>query len=340
MPAGVFVIDAKPGKTYLLRIINAALNSPLFFSIACHTLTVVEVDSNYVKPFTVGDKGISIAAGQTTTVLVTADQSPGTYYMVGQSYNSFLITDPDSLPAAALPILRQDVPPIPTTGFFQYKDSPRNNTHFPAIAAENDTAYATYFDNSLKTTQPDMVPQSDKIRNLFYTVGTGTEPCSTCSPQVQGYRVIGQVNNITFVEPTTAILHAYYYKIPGVYSPTFPDFPPNSYDYTNAETPPNPGQVAMRGTRVAEVEYGTVIDLVMQDVNNGPFEAHPFHLHGNFFYVLGQGFGNYNSATDPEHLNYYDPPSRFTVNVPPRGWVVIRFKANNPGKSSQYQIPC
>ena len=38
-----------PGKTYLLRIVNAAFNDELFFSIADHNLTVVDVDAIYVK---------------------------------------------------------------------------------------------------------------------------------------------------------------------------------------------------------------------------------------------------------------------------------------------------
>jgi len=45
-----FRLKVKPGKTYLLRLINAALNDELFFSIANHSLTVVEADAVYVNP--------------------------------------------------------------------------------------------------------------------------------------------------------------------------------------------------------------------------------------------------------------------------------------------------
>ncbi|KAL0309875.1 UNVERIFIED_CONTAM: Laccase-17 [Sesamum radiatum] len=57
-----FKLKVKPGKTYLLRLINAALNEDLFFSIANHSLTVVEADAIYVKPF------------QSDTVLLTLDR--------------------------------------------------------------------------------------------------------------------------------------------------------------------------------------------------------------------------------------------------------------------------
>ncbi|KVH94646.1 Cupredoxin [Cynara cardunculus var. scolymus] len=45
--AEIFRLKVKPGKTYLLRLINAALNDELFFKITNHTFTVVDADSNY-----------------------------------------------------------------------------------------------------------------------------------------------------------------------------------------------------------------------------------------------------------------------------------------------------
>jgi laccase len=343
--AGQAVVHVEFGKTYLLRVINAALNTELFFAIANHSLTVVELDSEYVKPFTVS-KGIVIAPGQTTNVLVTADQRPGTYYMVGKSHSTILVTDMTGLPPSGLPLILADVPPIPTTGLFKYKhadkhapmrfagNSRANCTYYPDLPEQNDTVYSTAFAALPRALFPGQLPISDNIRHLFFTVGTGTEPCTAaipCSVQQGAYRATGMVQNISFVSPTTAILQAFYFNIPGVYSPTFPDFPPKPYDYTAAPSPPEGGQVAEKATRVTEVEYGTVVELVLQDVNNFAFESHPFHLHGYFFHFLGQGFGNYNATSDPANFNYYDPPLRYMVNVPARGWAAIRFKADNPG---------
>ncbi|KAK6231609.1 hypothetical protein SCA6_001682 [Theobroma cacao] len=47
-----FAMEVEAGKTYLLRIINAALNDELFFAIAGYNMTVVEIDAIYTKPFT------------------------------------------------------------------------------------------------------------------------------------------------------------------------------------------------------------------------------------------------------------------------------------------------
>lgn len=49
--ADTYALQVKSGKTYLLRIINAAVNDELFFSIAGHNMTVVEIDATYTKPF-------------------------------------------------------------------------------------------------------------------------------------------------------------------------------------------------------------------------------------------------------------------------------------------------
>ncbi|XAR63951.1 Laccase [Bertholletia excelsa] len=79
------------GKTYMLRIINAALNSELFFAVAHHTLTVVEIDAIYTKPFTI--QAIMVAPGQTINVLLTASatrdqilQSSGMFVMAARPY--------------------------------------------------------------------------------------------------------------------------------------------------------------------------------------------------------------------------------------------------------------
>ena len=45
-----FCLYIKPDKKFLPRLMNATLNDELFFSIANHVLTVVDVDAFYVKP--------------------------------------------------------------------------------------------------------------------------------------------------------------------------------------------------------------------------------------------------------------------------------------------------
>ncbi|RIB25929.1 Multicopper oxidase [Gigaspora rosea] len=69
-----------------------------------------------------------------------------------------------------------------------------------------------------------------------------------------------------------------------------------------------------------------VIDIV---VYNGVTGEHPFHLHGHTFWVLGSG--PVGTKPDFSKLNIFDPIKRDTATIPPEGWIVIRFEANNPG---------
>ncbi|CAG8839840.1 17586_t:CDS:2, partial [Racocetra persica] len=69
-----------------------------------------------------------------------------------------------------------------------------------------------------------------------------------------------------------------------------------------------------------------VIDIVVYNNDEG---EHPFHLHGHVFWVLGSG--PVDTKPDFSKLNIYDPIKRDTATVPPEGWMVIRFEANNPG---------
>lgn len=90
---------------------------------------------------------------------------------------------------------------------------------------------------------------------------------------------------------------------------------------------------------------------------------HPVHLHGTHFYVTKVGYGQYNETTgfletnnqdvpctdmtkqcddkkwgdsswlhgNVPGMNLIDPVFKDTVTVPTGGYVVLRFKADNPG---------
>jgi iron transport multicopper oxidase len=106
---------------------------------------------------------------------------------------------------------------------------------------------------------------------------------------------------------------------------------------TAFEMPPRPalltafegGDPAMGNPRTTHVRvaYGEVVDLVIDNVGT---QEHPFHLHGNHFWVLGRGAGRFGPSHEGE-LNTRNPVKRDTVQVPQEGWMVLRFIANNPG---------
>ncbi|KAJ9608273.1 laccase, multicopper oxidase, benzenediol:oxygen oxidorectuctase [Cladophialophora chaetospira] len=59
-----------------------------------------------------------------------------------------------------------------------------------------------------------------------------------------------------------------------------------------------------------------------------PPVAHPIHLHGHDFYVLGAGVGIYNNS---QTLNYKNPPRRDVAMLPASGYLVLAFITDNPG---------
>ncbi|VDH93931.1 Hypothetical predicted protein [Mytilus galloprovincialis] len=110
-----------------------------------------------------------------------------------------------------------------------------------------------------------------------------------------------------------------------------------------------------------------VYQFVMTNIGNGAGWSHPIHLHGHSFYVMKMGFASYsqddgkliaNRGQDQQDiicndgknfcnnaqwrnstwsngnhptLNWDNPPQKDTIIVPTGGYVVIRFKADNPG---------
>ncbi|KAL5831304.1 hypothetical protein ACOSQ4_016658 [Xanthoceras sorbifolium] len=323
-----FKLKVEPGKTYLLRLINAALNDELFFSIANHSLTIVDVDAVYVKPFET--ETLLITPGQTTNVLLkTKSYYPSaTFFMTARPYATGTGTFDNSTVAG---ILEYEIPPNTFRSNHSIKQLPLFKPVLPPL---NDTSFTTNFTNKLRSLDsaqfPANVPQNvDK--KFFFTVGLGTSPCQsnqTCQGP-NGTMFQASVNNISFVMPTTALLQSHYSgKSNGVYSPDFPIYPKIQFNYTG--TPPNNTMVS-NGTKLVVLPFNSSVELIMQDTSILGAESHPLHLHGFNFFVVGQGFGNFDPNKDPAKFNLVDPVERNTVGVPSGGWVAIRFLADNPG---------
>ncbi|GLJ26187.1 hypothetical protein SUGI_0502450 [Cryptomeria japonica] len=318
-----YTLSVKQGNSYLLRIINAGLNTELFVSIANHVMLVVAVDASYTKPFETCV--IMIGPGQTTDVILLANQPVGKYYIAAQAYASAQGVPFDNTTTTAI-IEYETLDPLI---FFK---SPA----MPNLPAFNDTATATKFSVALRSLasldHPINVPQNID-ENLFYTVGVGLlncPPSQTCGGP-NNTRFAASFNNISFVPPqTVSLLQAHYYGLFGVFSRDFPDNPPVQFDYT-AQNVSRSLWSPVKDTKVKVFKYNTAVQIILQGTNIFAGENHPIHLHGYDFYIVGQGFGNYNPVLDPLHFNLIDPPMRNTVSVPVNGWAAIRFVADNPG---------
>lgn len=318
------IVPIDSGETHLLRVINAALNQELFFSVANHKLTVVGTDASYVKPF--ATSVIMVGPGQTTDVLISGDMPPGRYYMAARAYQSAQGAPFDNTTTTA--ILEYKSAPCPAKGV-------PTQPAMPSLPAFNDTPTATAFAQTLRSPRKVSVP-IEIDESLLFTVGLGLFNCppNFSARRCQGpngTRFTASMNNVSFALPSNfSILQAYKQGIPGVYTTDFPATPPVQFDYT--------GNVSrslwqpIPGTEVYKMKYGSRVQLVLQGTSIVSAENHPIHIHGYDFYVLAIGFGNFDPKRDSAKFNLVDPPMRNTVGVPVNGWAVIRFVADNPGK--------
>lgn len=84
-----------------------------------------------------------------------------------------------------------------------------------------------------------------------------------------------------------------------------------------------------------------------------PNLSHPFHLHGYAFHVIGMGRSpdrnvkkiNLKHALDLDRRGLLNrefnlPPGKDTIAVPNNGYVVFRFRADNPGESIDFLKSC
>ncbi|XP_061371418.1 laccase-15-like [Gastrolobium bilobum] len=314
-----FKLNVHHGKAYLLRIVNAAMNLVLFFSVSKHNLTVVGADASYTKPLT--RDYICISPGQTVDALLYANQVPDNYYMAARAYSSSPLVGFDN---------------TTTTARLHYSGNytPTSSPSLPYLPYYNDTNAAFDYYRSIRglpETYPYKVP-INITTHIVSTLSVNTLPCpegQTCEGP-NGTRLAASMNNISFEAPSIDILEAYYYHINGVFGRGFPSFPPLVFNFT-AEYLPLILEIPKRGTKVKVIKYGSTVEIVFQGTNLVAGIDHPMHLHGTSFYAVGYGFGNFDKHKDPMKYNLIDPPLINTVLVPINGWATIRYRAGNPG---------
>ncbi|XP_059453482.1 laccase-14-like [Corylus avellana] len=308
------------GKTYLLRVINAVVSAELFFAIARHNLTVVGMDGHYIKPV------VTNCPGQTMDILLTTNQSLGHYYMAALQFWSQdpAILNFDHVNATAI---------LQYEGNYSFQSSPLFPSTLPFY---KDLQAVLSFTNRIRSLaredHPANVPLNITTR-MYITLSLNDMPCrdTTCSATEDGKVFATSANNISWVNPSTDVLLAYYRNISGVYTTDFPDNPLSYYNFTSDNIPANIA-LTEQGTKVKVLNYNEAVEIVFQGTNVvGGAANHPMHLHGYSFFVVGTSSGNFDNKTDPKGFNLVDPPEVNTFGVPRNGWLAIRFLANNPG---------
>ncbi|XP_020236502.1 laccase-7 [Cajanus cajan] len=315
-------VKVKQGKTYMLRVINAALNAQHFFEIANHTMTVVAIDAAYTQHYNTNI--LVLAPGQTVDVLLRTDQPVGSYYMAFTPYHS----------APGVPINANM-----TRGVVIYEGATSaEKPAMPDLPAQTDTPTAHKFYTNITGLAggPHWVAVPRHVdEHMFVTFGLSYDVCRNFSGGCSANQLplSANMNNESFVLPRgkgLSMLEALYRNVNGVYTRDFPDRPPFVFDYTN-ENLTTLVDFAPKSTKVKTLKFNSTVEIVLQNTAIIAAENHPIHIHGFNFHVLAQGFGNYNATRDEPKFNFVNPQIRNTISVPVGGWSVIRFQANNPG---------
>ncbi|KAJ1437302.1 Multicopper oxidase, type 1 [Sesbania bispinosa] len=320
-----FKMKVKQGKTYMLRMVNAALNNHLFFKITNHNFTVVAVDAEYTDHYTTDI--IVIAPGQTVDALFTANQPKGLYYMAASPYTINVPTFDNTT----------------TRGIVEYDCAPQSSSQpmMPSLPPPTDTPTAHKFYTNITSLVrgPHWVPVPLKVdEHMFITIGLNLKKCdlvnATCKgPLNQSFS--SSMNNESFVIPKGrrfSMLEAFFKNVSGVYTADFPNNPPVTFDFTNQNISFDSNLLfAPKSTKAKKLKFNSTVEIVFQNTAIIGPQNHPMHIHGFNFHVLAQGFGNFNSTIDRPKFNLVNPQIRNTIGVPVGGWAVIRFLANNPG---------
>ncbi|XP_074356120.1 laccase-15-like [Apium graveolens] len=318
---GTFNLSIEHDRTYLLRIINAAMNHILFIAISSHNLTAIGADGSYVKPFT--KEYMVLGPGQTLDCLLHANQESGEYYMAASPYSTGVHVEFDQSITTAI---------VKYIGNYSKYIAP----WLPYLPSFTDTAAAFdvlgQFRSLASQDHPIFIPINNMRTKLIFAISINAFPClNNLCLGPNGTRLAASINNISFIYPNVDLLQAYYYKTSeALVGEITPSDPPVLYNYT-AEYQDLALELTRKGTSVKYLEYNSDVEIVFQGTSLVAGLDHPMHLHGYSFYVVGWGFGNFDKDKDPLTYNLVDPPLRNTVVVPKNGWAAVRFKADNPG---------
>ncbi|KUJ12595.1 putative ferrooxidoreductase Fet3 [Mollisia scopiformis] len=287
-------IPVQPGKTYLVRLINTSAFVAQYFYIEDHTFDIVEIDGIYTEPTQASTLYIHVA--QRYSILLRTKNA------TDQNYNIVTVADQVLLDVVPSHLV------LNHTNWLEYNSSaPKTQANVTldivsGLPAFDDFTLVPY------DKQP-LLPDPDYTINL-----------QVAMRELANGLPYAFFNNITYTRPDVPTLYTVL---------SSGDLATNAAIYSQYTNP-------------FILPKNAVVDVI---VNNADTGSHPFHLHGHNFQVLarfpsyGPSFYAYKSPTssgvsyDPNNHPAFPsfPARRDTLVMPPRGYFVIRFIADNPG---------
>ncbi|KAK7590828.1 hypothetical protein V9T40_002441 [Parthenolecanium corni] len=335
-PLETFTIT--PGRRYRMRMINSfASVCPAQMTIQGHPLILIATDGEPVHPVVVNT--IISFSGERYDFVLNAEQPVGAYWIqvrgLGECGNK-RVQQLGILRYARGPYQPSSRPPTYDVGLPQGVvlnplDAVCNRPRTDAICI-NQLKNAKTIDKGLLQERPD-VKIFLPFRFLFYRPDELFQPHQYNRYLVApngGDHVISLIDEISYVSPPSPMISQ------------INDIPPESF-CNGDNKPTNCGRNCMCVHKV-DIPLHAVVEVVLVDEVQSPNLSHPFHLHGYSFHVIGMGRSpdknvkkiNLKHALDLDRRGLLDrhfnlPPAKDTIAVPNNGYVVFRFRADNPG---------
>lgn len=300
---GYDMVPVQSNKTYRLRVIGATAFRTLGFAIANHNLTIIEVDGELTKPYTV--QQLEVSPGQRFSVLLHTDQESDDYAI--QVVRRW--SDTVKRPTNGMAVLRYEAPT-------KVQDRLQDETESRGLLR---------FKNPVLLEAPNMLPEF--------------EPASEEKP----HWIWPELEPLYGVDPVirkpadrTIILRSVEKKLPDgrtrfhvngvVYSEEMgSNHPPIIEDIMNGVRP-LPGQYDTSKTngydpnlRTYPINHFEVVDIVIQTTHipGEPCRSHPWHTHGHSHWEIASGKGDYIEERDGDIRNMETPLQKDLTMVYP-----------------------
>ncbi|VDI57558.1 Hypothetical predicted protein, partial [Mytilus galloprovincialis] len=342
-PLYKFIVEKD--QKYRFRVINAATMYPFHVYVEKHRpLYIVASDGREIQEE--ATESFIIHPGERIDFMLHTDNVPSTYLLVAESLEVGIEQRNEYHAAEALIFYKSS----PTVIDLNPPKADTNNCNVDACKVfncpfeyypEQENRYCFNF-NNVASNDPNS--QTDEIKGkateLFFNFGF---------PGEKGYTP-GSVNGHQFRSPIVNALAQ-----------------PNQVDYNCRFCNASNICKCTYSVTIDRPKDNNIYQLVLTNIGNGSGWSHPIHLHGHSFYIMKIGFGKYDITTgniisnggqdtidiicndkhgycndakwrneswsEGKHpdLNWKDPPQKDTIIVPTGSYVIIRFKADNPG---------
>lgn len=283
------------GNVYRFRFCNVGLKASLNFRIQKHSLKLVEMEGSHTVQNLYDS--LDVHVGQCMSVLVTADQAPGDYYLVA----STRFTKKVHTATAVLRYAGSNSPPS-------------------RVIPRGPSGWAWSF-NQWRTFRWNLTASAARP-NPQGSYHYGQINITRTIRLVNGHNVVDGklryfINGISHVESDTPLKLAEYFNAS---SPVF------KYNLMG-DVPPAPDAPLTLVPNVITAEFRTFIEIIFENTERS---IQSYHLDGYAFFPVGMGPGKW-SPESRKRYNLLDTVSRHSIEVFPRSWTAILLTFDNAG---------